>query len=182
MRWESWGSSPLVPAVLSLTGAAVLGGGSPLLGSVRRAVGWRTIELAEEAMLSFTMLLKSLWLHDLPTVAAHHQEEVIMCWAVAIYRHVCEGKMIFIFYVIHHHCNLLITGLTNSSSPSFLRVMVSRRFFTFLLHSSREDPKRGSETNRTSKQEMKQQAKYIQISVSSQNSSSQLQLTHTGKC
>lgn len=116
MRWESRGSSPLVPAVLTLTGAAVLGGGSPLLGSVRRAVGWRTAELAEGAMPSLTMLLKSLWLHDLATVAADHQEEVIMCRAVAIYRHVCEGKMIFFFFSsslqsVNHRPNKLFLTL-----------------------------------------------------------------------
>lgn len=90
--WDSWGSSPLEPAVLTLTYASVLGRGSPLSGSVRRAVEWCVVNLAKEAMVTLTMLLKCLWLHHLPTVAAHYQEEVIMCWAVAIYRHVCEDK------------------------------------------------------------------------------------------
>lgn len=91
--WDSWRSSPLLPAILTLTEATLLGGWrSTLLGSVWRTVGWCAREFAERSMLTLTMLLKCLRLYHLTTVAADHQEEVVVCWAVAIYRHVCEWK------------------------------------------------------------------------------------------
>lgn len=43
-------------------------------------------------MLPLTVLLKGLRLHHLPTVAAHHQVDLIVRWAVAIYVHICRGE------------------------------------------------------------------------------------------
>ncbi len=53
---------------------------------------WLATHLSKRTMPPLTMLLKGLRFHHLPTVAAHYQIHLIMCWAMAIYVHICREE------------------------------------------------------------------------------------------
>lgn len=65
----------------------------PLLGQRGRGGGAEAgVQFGHGAVSPLTVLLKRLWLHHLPAVAAHHQVEVVVAWVEAEDRHVCEHK------------------------------------------------------------------------------------------
>ncbi len=96
--------------------------------------------LGERPVPPLAVLLKGLRLHHLPTVAAHHQIDVVVRRAVAIRVHICRGA-----HRTEFKWNTLLDTWAWSDaapchSPSFLRVMVSERFLPYLLLSSTLDP------------------------------------------
>lgn len=61
--------------------------------------GWLATHVSERTMPPLTVRLKCLGLYHLPTVVAHHQTDLIMCWAVAIYVHICIWNRVKVIHI-----------------------------------------------------------------------------------